>query len=65
MDSTTSPKVKTINGEGEGVGARSLAHNTFEVEGCAGAPGWGLGRVKSKSIIHMDLHKPNNKLVSA
>jgi hypothetical protein len=35
------------------------------VEGHAGAPGWGLGRVTSGSIIHMDLHKPNNKLVSA
>jgi hypothetical protein len=24
----------------EGVGARSLAHNTWGVEGCVGAPGW-------------------------
>jgi hypothetical protein len=27
--------------------------------------GWGLGRVTSGSIIQMDLHKQNNKLVSA
>jgi hypothetical protein len=27
--------------------------------------GMGLGRMISKSIIHMDLHKPNNKLVNA
>jgi len=38
MDSTTSPKVKTS--EGEGIGARPLAHNTLGVEGCVGAPGW-------------------------
>jgi len=25
----------------------------------------GLGRLTNNSIIHMDLHKPNNKLVSA
>jgi hypothetical protein len=31
MDSTMSPKVKTM--EGEGIGARSLAHNTLGVEG--------------------------------
>jgi hypothetical protein len=52
MDSTTSPKVKTMEGKGKGVGARSLAHNMLGVEGCAGASGWGLGRVTSKSIIH-------------
>ncbi len=51
--------------EGEGVGARSLAHNISRVEGCAGAPGWELGRLINKSITHMDLHKLNNKLVKA
>jgi hypothetical protein len=51
--------------EGQGVGARSLAHNTLGVEGRAKALGWGLGRVARKSITHTDLHKPNNKLVSA
>ncbi len=25
---------------------------------------WGLGQVTSRSIIHMDIHKSNNKLVS-
>ncbi len=38
MDSTTSPKVKIM--KGEGIRLRSLAHNTLGVEGCAGAPGW-------------------------
>jgi hypothetical protein len=38
MDSTMNPRVKTT--EGEGIGARSLARNTLEVEGRAGAPGW-------------------------
>jgi hypothetical protein len=41
-----------------------LAHNTSRVKGRAGAPRWGLGRLTSKSIIHTDLHKLNNKLVS-
>jgi len=51
--------------EGQGVGAHSLVCSTLGVEGCVGALGWGLGRLTSRSIIHMDLHKPNNKLVSA
>jgi hypothetical protein len=59
MDSTANPKVKTA--EGKGVGARSLAHITLEVEGHTGAPRWGLRRVTNKSITH----KPNNKLVRA
>jgi hypothetical protein len=63
MDSTMSPKMKTI--EGEGVGVHSLVHNILGVERCVGALGWGLGRLISKSIIHTDLHKLNNKLVSA
>jgi hypothetical protein len=62
MDSTASPKMKIM--EGEGIGACSPAHNTSEVEGCAGASGWGLRKLTSKSIIHMNMHKPNNKLVS-
>jgi hypothetical protein len=62
MDSTMSPKVKIM--EGEGVGVCSLAHSTLRVEGHVGASRWGLGRLTSKSIIHTDLHKPN-KLVSA
>jgi hypothetical protein len=62
MDSTVSPKVKTS--EGKGVGVRSLIHSTSKVEGHARASGWGLGRLASNSIIHTNLHKPNNKLVS-
>jgi len=38
MDSTTSPKVKTT--EGEGVGACSLAHNILGVEGHVRVAGW-------------------------
>jgi hypothetical protein len=36
--------------EGKGVGARSLAHNTLGVEGCAGVSRLGLEKVTSKSI---------------
>jgi hypothetical protein len=39
------------NGKREGVGARSLTHSTRGVEGRAGAPGLGLGRVTS--LIHL------------
>jgi hypothetical protein len=63
MDSTASLKVKIV--EGEGVGVHSMACKILGVKGCAGVSGWGLGRFTSKSIIHMDLHKPINKLVSA
>jgi hypothetical protein len=35
------------------------------VEGRARVMGCGLRQVTSKSIIHTNLHKPNNKLVSA
>jgi hypothetical protein len=42
----------------------SLTHNTSRVKGCDGAPRLGLGRVTSWSIIHTNLHKPNNKLVN-
>jgi hypothetical protein len=62
MDSIASPKVTTT--KGKGVRARSLVRNTLGVERCAGAPGWGLGRLTSKLSTHMDLHKPNKKLVS-
>jgi hypothetical protein len=63
MDSTASPKVKTM--EREGIGAHSLVHDTSRVKERAGAPGWGLGRLTSNSITHTNLHKPNNKLVNA
>ncbi len=42
-----------------------MACNTSKVEGHAKALGWGLGQVTSKSITHMNLHKPNSKLISA
>ncbi len=42
-----------------------MIQNTLRVEGRAGAPVWGLGRMTSGSIIHTYLHKLNNKLVSA
>jgi hypothetical protein len=40
MDSTTSLKVKTS--EGEGIGVHSLARNTSGVEGHVVVPGWDL-----------------------
>ncbi len=61
-DSNVSPKVKTMK---KGVGVRSLTCNTLGVKRHNGAPRWGLRQVTSESIIHMDLHKPNNKLVNA
>jgi hypothetical protein len=42
-----------------------LARNISRGKGRVRAPKWGLGWMISRSIIHMDLHKPNNKLVSA
>jgi hypothetical protein len=63
VTSTESPKVKTS--ETKGVGVRSLVSNISGVEGHVGTPGWGLGRLISKWIIHTHLHKPNNKLVNA
>jgi hypothetical protein len=63
MDSTVSPKLKTM--KEEGIRARSLVRSTSGVEGHAGAPGQGLGRLTSNSITHTDLHKPNNKLINA
>jgi len=63
MDLTTNPKVKTA--KGERVRVCSLTRSTSRVEECAGTPGWGLERLTSNSISHTDLHKPNNKLVSA
>ncbi len=62
MDSIMSPKVMTT--ERKGIGACSMAFNTSKVEAHVGAPRWGLGRLTKKSITHMDLYKPNNKLVS-
>jgi len=63
MDSIVNLKVKTT--EGKGIGVRSLVRNTLGVEGHVGTLRWGIGRVTSKSIIHLELYKPNNKLVNA
>ncbi len=41
-----------------------IVRSILGVEWCAGALRWGLGRLKSNSITHTDLHKPNNKLIS-
>jgi hypothetical protein len=61
-DANASPKVETTN---EGIRIRSLAHSTSRVGGRVGILGWGLGQMTSGLIIPMNLHKPNNKLVSA
>jgi hypothetical protein len=58
-----SPKVTIA--EGKRVVARSLACKTSGVEGCVGDSKWGLRSLTSKSITHTDLHKSNNKLISA
>jgi hypothetical protein len=63
IDSTVSLKVQIANKEG--IGVRYLIHSTSGVKGRVGASRWGLGWVISGSIIHLNLHKPNNKLVSA
>jgi hypothetical protein len=43
----------------------SLARSTSRVEGRARASKWGLGRLISNSITHINMHKPNHKLVNA
>ncbi len=63
MDLIANPKMRIA--KGERVRAHSLTHSTLGVEGRARALGWGLRRLTSKSITHIELHKPNNKLVSA
>jgi hypothetical protein len=62
MDSIVSPKVKTT--KKEKVRAHSLACNTSRLERRAKVLGSGLGRLTSNSTTHMDLHKPNNKLIN-
>jgi hypothetical protein len=59
-DSNANLKMKTV----KGIRIHSLIRNTSGVEGHVGTLGWGLGRAPSGSIIHMNLHKPNNKLVN-
>jgi len=63
MDSTSSSKVKIV--EGKGVAVRSLARNISRVEGHAQTPRWGLRKLTNNSITHTNLHKLNNELISA
>jgi len=63
MNSTTSPKVKKV--KGERIRVSSLACSISGVKGHARAPRWGLRRLTSNSITHMDLHKLNSTLVNA
>jgi hypothetical protein len=60
-DSNVNPKVKTTK---EGIGVCSLVRSTLGIGGRVGASRLRLGWVTSGSIIHIDLHNPNNKLVS-
>jgi hypothetical protein len=62
MDSTVSPKVTIV--EGQGVRARSLARNTLGVEEHVEAPGWGLGRWQESQLLAQTCTKPNNKFVN-
>jgi hypothetical protein len=62
-DSNASPKVETS--EKRKVGVHFLVCNILGVKRHAEASGWGLGQVTNRSIIHNNLHKPNNKLVNA
>jgi hypothetical protein len=56
-------KVKTM--KGWKVMVHSLARNILGVERYAKTPRWGLKWMTSESIIHIDLHKPHNKLSNA
>jgi hypothetical protein len=49
MDSTSSPKMKIM--KEKGIGACSLARSTSGVEGHAGAPRSGLGRLTSNQLL--------------
>jgi hypothetical protein len=62
-DSNVNPKMETI--EEEGVGIHSLIRSISTVQRRAKASRWGLGHMINGSIIHTDLHSPNNKLVNA
>jgi hypothetical protein len=63
MDSTVNPKVKIT--KRKRIGARVLVHSILGVKGHVGTLRWKLRKVTSKSITHMNLHKPSNKLVNA
>ncbi len=63
LNSNVNPKVKIMGKKIMGI--RSLTRNILGVKGHAGVLGWGLRQMLSGSIIHTDMHKPNNKLVRA
>ncbi len=63
IDSTVSPKVKNNRRTRNWGTFHGSQH--FKGRGPCWSSGMGLGRMTSMSIIHMDLHNPNNKLVSA
>jgi hypothetical protein len=56
---------KNGNKKKKGIRICFLVHSISRVEGRVGISRWGLRKVTSGSIIHMNLYKPNNKLVSA
>ncbi len=62
IDSTVSIKVKQQ--KDKELGYTPWLATLWGVEGRVGALGLGLARMTSESIIHMDMHKPNNKLVN-
>jgi hypothetical protein len=62
-DSNVSLKMKIM--EKKWIGGCSLIHNTLGVEGHVEGLRWGQGWMTSESVIHVNLHKFNNKLVSA
>jgi len=59
-DSNVSLKVKRT--KEEGIRVWPLIRNILGVEGCVRALGWGLRQKTSGSIIHINLHKLNNKV---
>jgi hypothetical protein len=64
IDSNANPKMETI--KEKKVRVRSLVRNILGGGGGrVGVLGWGLRQMTSESIIHIDVHKPNNKFINA
>ncbi len=49
----------------KGIGVHSLVRNTWGKKRYVVPMGWGLERMTSESIFHIDRHKSNNKLINA
>jgi len=47
------------------MGIHSLIHSIMEIERCAETLEWKLKQMTNKPIIHINLHKSNNKLINA